>query len=182
MVNMALKVWVKRSTACALTGGVEKIHARKCFSFRAIRSVEIFEQAYGLSNLAIKAVIEAYDFSRIETLVDIAGGHGRLLTAILEVNPTVKGVLFDMPHVIAGAKEKKSLGSRLEFTSGDFFAEVPAGADAYMMKHIIHDWDDERALQILSNIRKAMNPNGRVLLVESVITQDGARLRQTSCH
>ena len=156
----------------------KKIHGEEVFQFFAANpeASKIFDQAMtSLSNLAIKAVIEAYDFSGIDTLVDIAGGHGRLLTAILEANPSVKGVLFDMPHVIEGAKEKKNLGSRLEFTSGDFFVEVPAGGDAYMMKHIIHDWDDERALQILRNIRKAMDPNGRVLLVETVITQDGER-------
>jgi len=106
-------------------------------------------------------------------LVDIAGGQGRLLTAILEANPSLKGILFDMSHVIEGAKESdaiKGLGSRLELTTGDFFVAVPASADAYIMKHIIHDWDDERALKILGNIMNVMQPNGRVLLVESVIT------------
>jgi SAM-dependent methyltransferase len=134
----------------------------------------IFNNAMtSLSSLAIQAVIDGFDFSGIEALVDIAGGHGRLLTAILAANPSVRGVLFDLPHVIEGARESvkvTGVASRVEFVEGDFFAEVPAGADAYIMKHIIHDWDDARALKILSNIRRVMKENGRVLLVESVIS------------
>ncbi len=158
-----------------------KVHGQEVFPFFAANreAAKIFDRAMtSLSNLAIKAVIEAYDFSGIKTLVDVAGGHGRLLTSILEANPAVKGVLFDMPHVIEGAKENegvKAAGSRCELTSGDFFFEVPAGADAYIMKHIIHDWDDERALQILKNIRRVMKADGRVLLVEAVITDGGER-------
>jgi SAM-dependent methyltransferase len=133
----------------------------------------IFDRAMNsLSTLSIKPVTEAYDFTGIKTLVDIAGGHGRLLTAILEANPSIRGVLFDMPHVIEGARANvvtSDASDRVEFASGDFFVSVPAGGDAYIMKHIIHDWDDERALTILRNIKQAMNPGGRVLLVESVI-------------
>jgi len=153
-----------------------KVHGQEVFPYFAANSEasKIFDRAMtSLSNLAIKAVVEAYDFSGIGTLVDIAGGQGRLLTAILEANPSLKGVLFDMSHVIEGAKESdaiKALGSSLELTTGDFFVAVPASADAYIMKHIIHDWDDERAQTILRNIRNVMKPNARVLLVESVIT------------
>jgi len=133
----------------------------------------IFNRAMtSLSALSTKAVIEAYDFTGINTLIDIAGGHGRLLTDILEANPSTRGVLFDMPQVIEGAREnvaKTKAADRVEFVAGDFFESVPAGGDAYIMKHIIHDWDDERALTILRNIKRAMNPGGRVLLVESVI-------------
>jgi len=154
----------------------KQVHGQEVFPYFAANgeASKIFDRAMtSLSNLAIKAVVEAYDFSGVESLVDIAGGHGRLLTAILDANPLLKGVLFDLPHVIEGAKENetiKAAASRCELTTGDFFVAVPAGADAYIMKHIIHDWDDGRALQILSNIRKVMKPNGRVLLVESVIT------------
>ncbi len=133
----------------------------------------IFDRAMNsLTTLSIKPVTEGYDFSGIKTLVDIAGGHGRLLTAILEANPAVHGVLFDLPHVIEGARANvvtTDAAERIEFATGDFFVSVPAGGDAYMMKHIIHDWDDERALTILRNIKQAMNPGGRVLLVESVV-------------
>ena len=85
------------------------------------------------------------------------------------------GVLFDQPHVIAGAKDNehvKALQARCQLASGDFFESVPAGFDGYIMKHIIHDWDDERALQILRNIKNAMRDDGRVMLVEAVITTD----------
>lgn len=154
-------------------------HGQDVFPYFAANpeAAKIFDRAMtSLSNLAIRAVVEAYDFSGIETLVDVAGGHGRLLATILEANPSTRGVLFDQSHVIEGAKENrqiKALGSRCELASGDFFAAVPAGADGYIMKHIIHDWDDERALQILSNIRKVMSDSGRVFLVEAVITADG---------
>ena len=142
-------------------------------------ALAIFNNAMtSLSALATPAVVEGYDFTGINTLIDIAGGHGRLLTAILEANPAIKGILFDMPHVIEGARENvaaTSAADRVEFASGDFFASVPAGGDAYIMKHIIHDWDDERALTILRNIKQAMNPGGRVLLVESVIADGNAQ-------
>lgn len=134
---------------------------------------EIFNRAMSsFSTMATKAVAEAYDFSGINTLIDIAGGHGRLLAGVLEANPSMRGQLFDLPHVIDGAREaiaKTSVGDRVEFAGGDFFASVPSGGDGYIMKHIIHDWDDERALTILRNIKQAMNPGGRVLVVEAVI-------------
>jgi hypothetical protein len=144
----------------------------------------IFDRAMtSLTALAIKPVTEGFDFSGINKLIDIAGGHGRLLTAILEANPSLHGVLFDLPHVIERARANAAasgVADRVEFATGDFFVSVPAGGDAYLMKHIIHDWDDERALTILRNIKQAMNPGGRVLLVESVLaegnTQDFGKL------
>ena len=153
-----------------------EVHGTEVFPYFASNpeAAKIFDRAMtSLSNLAIKAVIEAYDFSGIKTLVDVAGGHGRLLTAILDANPNTNGVLFDQPHVLEGARESeqvKALATRCELVGGDFFDNVPAGADGYIMKHIIHDWDDERALKILGNIAKAMKDDGRVMLVESVIT------------
>ncbi|MEK6281375.1 MAG: methyltransferase [Acidobacteriota bacterium] len=153
-----------------------EVHGDEVFPYFATNpeAAKIFDRAMtSLSNLAINAVIEAYDFSDIQTLVDVAGGHGRLLTAILDANASVKGVLFDQPHVLEGARDSdqvKAVGPRCELVSGDFFQSVPAGADGYIMKHIIHDWDDERALEILKNIGKVMKEDGRVMLVESVIT------------
>jgi hypothetical protein len=120
------------------------------------------------------AVLEVYDFSGIGTLVDVAGGHGQVLTTILQAYPAMHGVLFDLPQVVAGAQsiiEAGGVGARCRTASGDFFTAVPAG-DAYIMKHIIHDWDDERAAIILRNIRAAMNDprTGRVVLVDSVLS------------
>ena len=120
------------------------------------------------------AVLDVYDFAGIGTLVDVAGGHGQVLTTILQCYPQMQGVLFDLPHVVAGAQsiiEAAGVGGRCRTMSGDFFTGVPAGA-AYIMKHIIHDWDDEKAAIILRNIRAAMNDTrtGRVILIESVLS------------
>ena len=134
---------------------------------------EIFNNAMTMfSAMVIPAVLEVYDFSGIGTLVDVAGGHGRVLTSILQKYPSMRGVLFDLEHVLAGARaaiDSLGLSDRCRTVSGDFFKAVPAGGDAYIMKHIIHDWDDERAATILKNIRSAMNPGGRVILLESVV-------------
>jgi hypothetical protein len=121
---------------------------------------------------ACVAVLEAYDFSGIQTLVDVAGGHGALLSAILQKNPTMRGILFDLPRVIdgAGAKlEAAAVSSRCQLESGDFFQSVPGG-DAIIMKHIIHDWDDERALAILRNCHRALPSGGKLLLVEMLLS------------
>jgi hypothetical protein len=134
---------------------------------------EIFNNAMtGFSTSVIPAVLEVYDFSGIGTLVDVAGGHGQVLASILQRYPAMRGVLFDLDHVIAGAVPRlRELGleGRVTTATGDFFKAVPAGGDAYIMKHIIHDWDDDRAITILRNIRSAMNPGGRVILLESVL-------------
>ncbi|HEX9961818.1 MAG TPA: methyltransferase [Pyrinomonadaceae bacterium] len=136
---------------------------------------DIFNRAMtSFSSSVAPAVAQAYDTSGIETLVDVAGGQGLLLSAFLKANPNLKGVLFDLPAVIesAGALlESEGVAERVETVTGDFFASVPAGGDAYMMKHIIHDWDDERSLAILKNIHSAMNENGRVLIVEMVVRE-----------
>jgi hypothetical protein len=157
----------------------DQVHGQEVFPYFASNpeAAKIFDRAMtSLSNLAIKAVVEGYDFSDIETLVDVAGGHGRLLTAILDEHLSMRGVLFDQPHVLEGAKENEHLNSlqqRCELVGGDFFESVPAGADGYILKHIIHDWDDERALQILRNVKNVMRDDGRVMLVEAVITTEG---------
>jgi len=135
---------------------------------------EVFNNAMTMfSGMVIPAVLDVYDFSGIGTIVDIAGGHGRVLTAILQKYPSMRGVLFDLEHVLAGARpaiESLGLSDRCRTVSGDFFKKVPDGGDAYIMKHIIHDWDDDRATAILKNIRSAMNRGGRVILIESVVT------------
>ena len=120
------------------------------------------------------AIVEAYDFSHFETLVDVAGGQGYLLARALEAAPGLAGVLFDMPQVLEGATallEREGVADRVRKVPGDFFASVPAGADAYMLKHIVHDWDDERCVTLLGNIRTAMSDDGKVLIVESVVPE-----------
>ena len=120
------------------------------------------------------AIVEAYDFSGFNTLVDIAGGHGYLLAQVLKANPKLKGILFDVPPVIAGAGamlEREGVAERVETILGDFFTSVPKAADVYMMKHIIHDCNDESSIKILKNIRSAMSENGKVLIIEMVVPE-----------
>lgn len=154
---------------------VEKTFGMPVFEYLAKHrdESEIFNNAMTMfSGMVIPAVLEVYDFSGIGTLVDVAGGHGRVLTSILEKYPAMNGVLFDLEHVLAGARpliDARGLAGRCRTIAGDFFKRVPEGADAYIMKHIIHDWDDERATVILKNIRAAMNQGGRLILIESVV-------------
>lgn len=115
------------------------------------------------------AILAAHDFSRYRRIVDIGGGQGALLEQILEGNPQASGVVFDAPSVIAGASLRRATG-----VGGDFFKAVPEGGDAYLLKYIIHDWDEERARTILQNCRRAMAPGGRVLLVEIVLPPGNA--------
>jgi len=127
-----------------------------------------------ISGRQAAAVVEAYDFSGLSTLVDVGGGHGALLAAILRRNPSLRGVLFDLPHVVAAAGpifEEAGVRDRVELVSGDFLKGVPVGADAYIMKLIVHDWDDERAGTILGHCRRALAPGGRVLVVDAVVDE-----------
>jgi ubiquinone/menaquinone biosynthesis C-methylase UbiE len=135
----------------------------------------VFDDAMtSMSSFVAPAITAAYDFKGIETLVDVAGGHGLLLASILKANPAMKGILFDVPQVTEGARRvmsQEEVSERCQIIAGDFFSSVPKGADAYLMKHIIHDWDDERALKILGNCHRAMRADGKLLLVEMVIPQ-----------
>ncbi|MBL6749894.1 MAG: hydroxyneurosporene methyltransferase [Nevskia sp.] len=131
-----------------------------------------------VSNAAIAPVLGAYDFSRFSTVADVGGGHGRLLAAILARHGRLSGLLFDLPEVVAGAAPvlaQAGVAQRCRVEPGSFFDGVPAGADAYLLKHIIHDWDDERCLQILGHVRKVVPPGGTLLLVELVLPPDGGR-------
>ncbi|HVV82751.1 MAG TPA: methyltransferase [Kofleriaceae bacterium] len=133
----------------------------------------VFNQAMtSISSMFAPAVAAAYDFRGLETLVDVGGGHGLLLTTILRANPSLRGVLFDLPQVVAGA-QAGDVADRLTITGGDFFAEVPA-ADAYVMKHILHDWSDDRAAAILRTIHRSARPGARLLVVESVLKPGNA--------
>ena len=128
----------------------------------------------GVTAATTAEVLSHYDFSSFGTLVDIGGGHGGLITAVLQANPNLKGILFDSPQVIEGARPKveaAGLNGRCEIVAGDFFKCVPAGGDAYIMKWIIHDWNDERAITILRNCRAQMPSNGRIIIVDSVVPE-----------
>jgi hypothetical protein len=131
----------------------------------------VFDAAMtSISTWEAKAVVAAYDFPRIGTLVDVAGGHGLMIMTILKANRKMRGILFDLPHVTAGAASLlRGVADRCQVVSGDFFTSVPEGGDDYIMKHILHDWDDQRAIQILRNCGSAMRRGGKVLIVDSVI-------------
>ncbi len=119
-----------------------------------------------------EAMLDAYDFSGFRTVVDVGGGSGMLLEAMLKRHPEIKGILFDLPAVVERARSfisDSGLSDRCRIEGGDFFSSVPAGADAYILQHIIHDWEDQDAITILRNCREAMRSDSRVLLVELVI-------------
>ncbi len=124
-----------------------------------------------VSSAELPVIVAAYDFSRFERIVDVGGGQGALLHGILSANPKLRGVLFDLPSVVAGAASllSGSITGRCEIVGGDFFQAVPEGADAYVMRVVIHDWNDEDALKILKNCRRAITAHGKLLLVESVL-------------
>lgn len=159
------------STAC------KKVHGLEVWEFlaRNPEPAEVFNRAMtSFSLMAVPPILESYDFSEVSTLVDIGGGQGILLAGILKENPRLKGVLFDLPSVIEKGGElleKEGLADRVELVSGDFFQSVPEGADIYMMKLIIHDWDDECSVAILQNIGSAITEHGKVLIIERVIPE-----------
>lgn len=115
------------------------------------------------------AICEAYDFTQFQSVADVGGGHGHLLAAILKTAPGTRGILFDLPGVIEQAKAKGMLpAERCDFIAGSFFDQAPT-ADACIMKHIIHDWDDEAALRILGACRRSIRPGGKLLLAEMIL-------------
>jgi SAM-dependent methyltransferase len=122
-------------------------------------------------------IVAAVDWSGVRRVVDVGGGHGALLAAILEANPHLEGAVFDLEHARPGALDLLvsggRLGRRATFVSGDVFTTAPPAADAIVLKSVIHDWDDERSLAILSRCREALNPGGRLLLVESPAAPGG---------
>jgi hypothetical protein len=116
------------------------------------------------------AMLEAYDFSGIRVLADIGGGNGSTLVSALRRYPEMRGILFDLPGVVERAEVRESgLADRCRVIGGDFLEEVPGGADAYLLRHILHNWDDERAVAILANVRRAMGEGAKLLVVERVI-------------
>jgi hypothetical protein len=156
---------------------VEKVTGMPVFEYfaRDPKLSAVFNNAMtSWSVPTVAAALAKYDFSGIRVLVDVAGGHGHVLTAVLRQYPAMRGILFDLDHVIAGAAsliEASGVRDRVETAPGDFFEAVPPGGDAYIMKNIIHDWDDDRAIAILTNIRTAFadRRDGRVVLLEAVI-------------
>jgi hypothetical protein len=130
------------------------------------------ETMVGVHGRETAALLEAYDFSGIRVLADIGGGNGSVLTTVLQKYPDMRGILFDLPGVAERARAKvqvAGLTDRCRVVGGSFFESVPGDADAYLLRHIIHDWDDARATRILQHVHRAMAAGGKLLVVESVI-------------
>jgi hypothetical protein len=135
------------------------------------------EMMVGFHSQEPPAVAAAYDFSVFRTIVDVGGNTGAMLAAILAAHTPPRGILFDRPHVVKDAPAlfaARGVKDRVTIEAGNFFHRVPATADAYILSHILHDWDDEHCLTILGHIRKAMNPAGRLLIVEMVLSAGDA--------
>ena len=134
-----------------------------------------FDRLMGVSTTPVAhAVVRAYDFSPVETMVDIGAGNGTLITTILRANPHMRGVVFDLPSVIARTTQRLEgleVAPRLQVIGGDFFQGVPSGADTYLMRWVLHNWDDDHCVRLLDNCHRAMRRPGRLLVVEQVMPE-----------
>jgi O-methyltransferase domain/Dimerisation domain len=155
--------------------GFDKAHDVPFFDYLADHpeDASLFsETMVGLHNLEPPAVADAYEFSVFKTIVDVGGATGNMLAAVLSRHAGPRGILFDRPHVVKDAPSlltASGVNDRVTIVPGDFFLSVPPGADAYILSHIIHDWDEDQCLTILGHVRKAMNPAGRLVVVEMVL-------------
>jgi O-methyltransferase domain/Dimerisation domain len=152
----------------------ELVFGQPFFEYLARHPVEgaIFNAGMaGFSSIDVPAILNAYDFSGLARIVDVAGGQGAVLRGILERYPDSRVVLCDLPSVIEGATELKrsDLTTRCEIVAADFFESVPAGGDAYILKRILHDWNDDEAIRILKNCRRAIAEGGKLLVMEQVV-------------
>jgi SAM-dependent methyltransferase len=153
----------------------DRVHGERFFNYLAghPEDAAVFNAAMSAPSTSLSEIVESYDWSRFERIVDVGGGQGALLQGILSANSKVRGVLYDLPEVVAGASETLRTGvlaERCETLGGDFFEAVPDGADAYILNRIVHDWNDADAVKILKNCRRAIRPDGRLLLLETVVT------------
>jgi hypothetical protein len=160
-----------------LTGGCAFQHVHGVDAWTYAQEHPDFNESFNKAMSSIagsvhQAIAGVYDFAGIELLVDLGGGHGHLMGHILERFPEMRGIVYDMPHVVNGAESHIAglgLADRCQAVAGDFFTSVPGGADAYIMTAILHDWDDEASATILRNCRRAMKPGARVLIGDFVL-------------
>jgi hypothetical protein len=172
----SVRAWADLSR-CVQTGetGFNHVYGEGLFDYlpKNPEALEIFHLAMqSFTALTQDAVVVGYDFSRVGVLADVGGGNGRLIAAILAANPKLRGILYDAESVVASSKpilDAAGVADRCAVMHGSFFENVPSGADACILKHIIHDWDDEKSAHILSNCRRALGPQGKVFVVETVI-------------
>ena len=155
--------------------GFEKAFSMPLFEWLANHPAEasmFSETMVGLHGAEPAAVAAAYDFSELEAVIDVGGATGNLLTTILGRHPAPRGILFDQSHVVRDAPtliKARGLADRIRIEAGNFFETVPAGGDAYLLSHVIHDWNESQCLTILGNCRRAMKPDSRLLIVETVL-------------
>ena len=160
---------------------VPKLFDMSIFEYYAAHPEELapFSRAMGnFSAIAAQGTVQSYDFSAARHVVDVGGANGDLLLAILQANPNVRGTVFDQPHVAEAARQAitdQGYNERCEARGGDFFQEIPPGGDLYLLKFILHDWQDQDALRILQNCRQAMTADGKLLVIEMVIPDDNHR-------
>lgn len=153
---------------------IPRVFGTDSFGYLAAHPDEaaVFDEAMGaFTDITARAVAATYDFSGMQAILDVGGGEGALVTGILRAHPGLRGAVFDLPRLAPGARRRiaaAGLGDRCEFVGGDFFEAVPEKYDAYLLKHVIHDWDDERATRILASCRRAMGRQAKVLIVEGV--------------
>jgi hypothetical protein len=155
--------------------GFEQEYGMPVFEYYSqnAESGEVFDRAMkNISRAITPAIVNGYDFSGITKLIDVGGGNGSLIAAILKANPHLQGILFDQPSAIASSGEVLEgfgVSDRTETVGGDFFESIPSGADAYFLKYVLHNWDDQQAIAILRNCHSAMSEKGKLLIVEQVI-------------
>ncbi len=155
--------------------GFEKAHGVSFFDYLAQHpdDASLFsETMVGFHSQEPSAVAAAYDFSTFKTVVDVGGATGNMLATVLASHSGPRGILFDRPHVVQDAPallDARGVSNRVTIEPGSFFESVPTGADAYILSHILHDWNEDQCLTILEQVRKAVNPAGRLLIVEMVI-------------
>lgn len=153
----------------------EHIYGMNLFEYlnQNAEAAQVFNGAMAvMTTMCNAAILDSYDFSSSQKIVEVGGGHGSLIASILKAHPNMHGILFDLPDVVTGAKnliEAEGLADRCEIVGGDFFESVPPGGNAYILKNVIHDWDDEHAVAILRNCHRAMAHQGELILIETVI-------------
>lgn len=160
--------------------GFERSFGTPLFDWLAANPVQaaLFNKTMvGFHGMEPPAIASAYNFSAFQTIADVGGSTGNLLATILSRHPGPRGILFDLPHVVRDAPaliQQRGLADRIRIEAGSFFESVPAGADAYILSHVIHDWTPEQCLTILGHCRRAMNAGGRLLLAEMVLPDGDA--------
>ena len=158
----------------------DKVHGKPAFEWFADHAEEakVFHDANSFkAAMSHRVIVDVYDFTGIKELTDVGGGLGGLMMETLRANPTMRGIVAELPETarrVGAIVEDSELADRMTAVECDFFEEVPAGSDAYLLSHVLHDWSDERCVRILRNCRKAMGTDGRLLIVEAVIPTGNA--------